>query len=219
MELPRVRLPDLPEALRWDHNAHHHPWLLARVPAGARVLDAGCGAGELARRLAGRGAAVDAVDVEPAVLERARALTPPSLPVRWVEGSVLDPDLPLEERGYDVVTAVASLHHLPLVPALRRFADLLRPGGRLLVVGLARPVSAADLLWEAAAVPANAARGAWLAARRRAGKPHEEGMPLRDPEASLAEVRAAAAQLLPGSRVRRRLYWRYTLDWSRPGPR
>src|SRR4051794_22874274 len=46
--------------------------------AGSRVLDVGCGNGLFARRLAGRGAHVVAVDLSEAMLERARAHAPPS---------------------------------------------------------------------------------------------------------------------------------------------
>lgn len=40
--------------LAWDHNAYYHQLLLRAVPAGAnRVLEIGCGTGDLAARLAG----------------------------------------------------------------------------------------------------------------------------------------------------------------------
>jgi hypothetical protein len=36
----------------WDHNAHHHGWILRRLPHRIdRALDVGCATGELARRL------------------------------------------------------------------------------------------------------------------------------------------------------------------------
>jgi len=47
---------------------------------------------------------------------------------------LLDPALPLEHEGYDAVTAVSSLHHMPLQPALGRLAGLVRPGGVLALV-------------------------------------------------------------------------------------
>jgi len=39
---------------------------------------------------------------------------------------LLDPALPLEHEGYDAVTAVSSLHPMPLQPALGRLAGLVR---------------------------------------------------------------------------------------------
>ena len=41
-------------------------------------------------------------------------------------------------------------------------------------------------------------------------------MPVADPDFTVREVRADAARLLPGARVRRLLFWRYLLLWRRP---
>ena len=45
----------------------------------------------------------------------------------------------------DLITMVAVLHHLDLEDTLARIPGLLAPGGRLLVVGLARVSSLPDL--------------------------------------------------------------------------
>ncbi len=37
-----------------------------------------------------------------------------------------------------------------------------------------------------------------------------------NPTETLAEIRAAAAAELPGARIRRRLFWRYTLVFDKP---
>ncbi|MCF8511825.1 MAG: magnesium protoporphyrin IX methyltransferase [Rhodobacteraceae bacterium] len=53
--------------------------MLGRLPAdlrGARVLDAGCGAGQMTAELAARGADVTAVDISPALVEIARSRLP-----------------------------------------------------------------------------------------------------------------------------------------------
>ncbi|RZS61394.1 hypothetical protein EV386_1693 [Xylanimonas ulmi] len=39
---------------------------------------------------------------------------------------------------------------------------------------------------------------------------------LRDPEETFAEVASTARAVLPGARVRRRLWFRYTLEWTAP---
>jgi len=54
---------------------------------------------------------------------------------------------------------------------------------------------------------------AGLESRGRAGKPDAEGMPIREPEATLAEIRDVAAGQLHGAHLRRRLDWRYSLLW------
>jgi SAM-dependent methyltransferase len=137
--------------------------------------------------------------------------------VRWLVGDLLDASLPLKTEGYDLVTAVSSLHHMPLRPALTRLAALVRPGGVLAVIGCYRPAAVADYLLDVLAVPANAEVGAVLATRGRAGQPHDEDMPVRwPPDTTLADIRTAAADLLPGARMQRLLFFRYGLEWTRP---
>jgi len=83
----------------------------------------------------------------------------------------------------------------------------------LAVIGFYRQATLSDRGIEA--LPANAAVGVVLASRGRAGKPDAEGMPIREPEATLAEIRDVATGQLHGAHLRRRLYWRYSLRWHR----
>ncbi|MGZ3147607.1 class I SAM-dependent methyltransferase [Lentzea chajnantorensis] len=202
-----VRL-SLPERLRWDHNAWYRRWLLRQLPSGAgSALDVGCGLGDLARSVDAR--SVTAIDANERMVERASAT---STRVRWVHGDVLTHDL----GRFDVVTAEASLHHLPLREGLARLAGLTAPGGRLVVVGLYSLATKAELVVEAVALPANALVGiAKWATGQRTGA-HDSEMPVVWTAPTLAEIRAAARESTPGARVRRRLFWRYTLVWDAP---
>jgi magnesium-protoporphyrin O-methyltransferase len=108
--------------------------ILARLPAdltGMRVLDAGCGAGQLAQALAERGAEVVAADISPALLAVARARIPEHLQarIRFAAGDMLD-----ERLGrFDHVVAMDSLIHYraeDIAAALGRLAA--RTGGAIL---------------------------------------------------------------------------------------
>ncbi|MEL6583305.1 MAG: magnesium protoporphyrin IX methyltransferase [Pseudomonadota bacterium] len=86
--------------------------LLAQLPAdltGKRVLDAGCGVGQLSVEAAKRGAEVVAVDIAPSLIEVAEARTPDSLKsqITYLAGDMLDPALGL----FDHVVAMDSLIH------------------------------------------------------------------------------------------------------------
>ena len=122
----------------------------------------------------------------------------------------MDPGLPERIGTFETVSCVATLHHLPLEPALTRLSGLVAPGGRLIVVGLAANKSPWDWTLSALAV----------LPLRVIGAMHREtpdiGVVTSAPRESLDEIRAAATRSLPGARVRRRFYYRYTLVWDRP---
>jgi SAM-dependent methyltransferase len=185
----------------WSHNDHYRPWVLRQVPPGARrALDVGCGTGALLRALGDVVPVAEGIDRD----ERVAALAGAR-----VAGLLDLPPAP----AYDLVTAVAVLHHLPLVPALERLRALVRPGGRLVVVGCYRASTPADHAVGLLAVPANL-----LVGLLRSPGPAPAGMsaPVAPATGTLPEIRAASQALLPGARIRRRLFWRYTLVWTAP---
>ncbi len=206
-------IPQLPPGLRWSHNAYYQAWLLRHLPRRIdSALDVGTGRGALARDLAERAGHVDAIDASALMVHEAAATRST---VNWIHGDVLDELVPLRTNGYGVVTAVSSLHHMPLRPALHRLAGLVRPGGLLAVIGHYKTATPADYSMDAMALPANALVGAVRAAQGKGGK-FETGMPMLDPTETLREITAAATEILPGSQVTRRLFFRYSLLWRKP---
>jgi SAM-dependent methyltransferase len=100
---------------------------LPHLPPGGAILEAGCGAGRDARRLAARGYRVEAFDASPAMVRLARAHA--GVPVRVLDFTAMD--YPPRFHG---VFANASLLHLPpaaLPGALEAVARALVPGGVL----------------------------------------------------------------------------------------
>jgi SAM-dependent methyltransferase len=101
--------------------------------AGARVLDAGCGAGGYAIELARRGYAVEGLDASAALVAEARARAaaePARLPVTFRVGDIL---APVAEASYDAILCRGVLNDV-LDDAGRRaafasFTRALRPGG------------------------------------------------------------------------------------------
>ncbi|WP_405719838.1 class I SAM-dependent methyltransferase [Streptomyces sp. NBC_00046] len=195
----------------WDHNAHYHRWIRRRLPGRfSSALDVGSGSGDLARLLASRAGAVHGIDVDPAIVARARELTDPAAPVTFAVGDALEEVPP---GPYEVITCVATIHHMPLSDALTRFRQHLAPGGTLVVVGLYRPQSRSDYLIDAIAIASNIAM-AWIKNKgREAPRPASMTAPTRPATMTFADIVRDARQALPGARLRRRLFWRYTLVW------
>ncbi len=55
-----------------------------------------------------------------------------------------------------------------------------------------------------------------LLSRRAAAARVAMSAPTQEPTTSLPEIRKAARRLLPGATIRRRLFWRYTLEYRAP---
>ena len=120
-------------------DSRYRPWLVRALAGGAgRGLDAGCGAGRYTTLLADHCETVLGVDVSAGMLEVARerrarpGITYQRRDLREVTAE--------RDGRFDVVLAVAVVHHLPdPEAAVRHLAGLLAPGGRLLIVDMARP--------------------------------------------------------------------------------
>jgi 2-polyprenyl-3-methyl-5-hydroxy-6-metoxy-1,4-benzoquinol methylase len=107
-------------------------WRIAKalpfVGPGARVLDIGCGEGELLRRVAGL--ADGSIGVDPTLSHTANLG-----PFRLVRG-VFPGDVPQDAGPFDAITMLAVLEHLPeagyesLAAGAHR---LLKPGGRIII--------------------------------------------------------------------------------------
>lgn len=197
-------------AERWNHNIHYHHVVLGALPAGSRsALDVGCGDGWLCRQLRERVPHVVGVDCDSASIELARG--------QDLDGAIdyrcedfLTAALPAE--SFDLVTSIAALHHLDPAAALAKMAELLRPGGRLVVIGLARSRLPADLPRELAAVAAQ------LVHRfvRRQPMWQSPAPTVWPPPHTYPQMRRLAEQALPAVRFRRHLLWRYSLVWTKP---
>jgi SAM-dependent methyltransferase len=195
---------------RWNHNIHYHRVVLDAAPARpARALDVGCGNGLLTVELAGIADEVVGLDTDAPTVERAREEFP-ALRDALVVGDLLTH--PFEPGSFDLVASVATLHHLDAAAGLARMAELLRPGGSLVVGGLARVERPVDLAHDLLAAACNRP---YMALTRRRYWEHSAPIVWPPPE-SYTSMKSITRELLPGARFRRHLFWRYSIVWTRP---
>jgi SAM-dependent methyltransferase len=135
---------------RWTFDAEERHWwyrgrrrVLAAVldalalPAGVRILDAGCGSGRNMVDLAQRGS-VAGVELASSSLDAARARG-----VGEVRAGSLEEPLPFADGAFDLAVALDVLEHLrDDAPAWAELARVVAPGGRLVVT-----VPQYDWLW------------------------------------------------------------------------
>lgn len=212
------RIARLP-AEGWDHNDEYAPFLLRQLPARlGDALEIGCGTGGFARRLAERAERVLAIDLSPEMIRMARLRSAgrPNIAFEVADAA----ERPLPENGFDCVASIATLHHLAADVILRKMVRALKPGGTLLVLDLLDVSGPGAVLNNLAAWP--------LAAVQRLVR----GLPLRPPrevrEAWAAhgrpetyltrpQIEALADAIAPGAKVKRHLFWRYSIVWTKPG--
>jgi 2-polyprenyl-6-hydroxyphenyl methylase/3-demethylubiquinone-9 3-methyltransferase len=107
--------------------------------AGSRILDVGCGGGLLAEALARAGARVTAIDLAPGMIEVARLHAAESALAVDYRLVAAEQVAAAEPAGFDVVTCMEMLEHVPEPAAMTAtLARLLRPGGALFVSTLNR---------------------------------------------------------------------------------
>ena len=127
----------------WDATSEFRPlheinplrleWIDARAKlAGKKVLDVGCGGGILAEAMAARGAQVTGIDLGEAPLAVARLhlkVSGQNVDYRKIAAE----DLAREQaRGFDVVTCMEMLEHVPEPASIvSACAQLVKPGGHV----------------------------------------------------------------------------------------
>lgn len=143
----------------WSHNEAYGPWVAwqarrLRTPRPRRALDVGCGTGHLLLRLARVVDQVTGWEPDPASASAASALTADDHRITVLQRSILDHQEDTDRAGWDLISMVAVLHHLPLQETLNRLRSMIKPGGRLVIVGLSRETGD-DLAWSAVSVLLN----------------------------------------------------------------
>lgn len=122
-----------PAALPAAEPVHYDERVLAvaGVKTGTRVLDLGCGQGDLTLALLARGANVTGLDLSAGMLEVARRrvdLYARGSPATFVAAPVEHSGLP--SSSFDVIVGRWILHHIDLRSAASELVRLLAPAGR-----------------------------------------------------------------------------------------
>jgi ubiquinone/menaquinone biosynthesis C-methylase UbiE len=120
----------LPDDIVAPDLALRRRFALANVAAGERVLDLGCGGGDLAADLARAGTQVSAADIAQAALERA-ARRHPELQLHLV---AIDGPLPFADGSFDAVWSSEVIEHVADTARwLSEVRRVLAPRGRVLL--------------------------------------------------------------------------------------
>jgi SAM-dependent methyltransferase len=116
-------------------------FLISRLFVGAKVLEVGCGEGQVACELLQRGYCVTGLDSDSEAIARAQARGVRAVVASWPK---FDSSL-----SFDAIAFTRSLHHInPLRQAIVRARELLNPNGFLLIEDFALDeVNEATVAW------------------------------------------------------------------------
>jgi cyclopropane fatty-acyl-phospholipid synthase-like methyltransferase len=121
-----ISLKDIREAMR-----AYCELALARVSAGQSVLDVGCGMGGLLKLLADAGTKPTGLTPNPAHAEHIRR-TYPDIPL--VVSGFERLDTTPYRHAFDIVVSLEAFHNVPMDAGLRKVAEVLKPGGRWILI-------------------------------------------------------------------------------------
>ncbi|MCB0062917.1 MAG: class I SAM-dependent methyltransferase [Caldilineaceae bacterium] len=106
--------------------------LVDRSVSPVRILDVGCGTGQMTSGLLPHAEQIDAVDISAAMIAAGKQMTYGADPrINWIIGGI--EEVPLNPP-YAVIVAAASLHWTPWAQTLPRFAQVLSGSGYLALV-------------------------------------------------------------------------------------
>lgn len=198
----------IPDHKRWNRNIHYHSLLLRLGPA-ERVLDVGCGSGLLCSQMIPYATTVIGIDLdEPSIDEARRETSDPG--IEYLVGDVLTH--PFELKSFDLVVGVAVLHHMDAAIGLRRFADLVKPGGTVGIVGIGRSVYPRDLPRDLLASFAT-----FVHRKTRRSIFWQQNSPMVwPPPLTDQALKRLVAEVLPGAKFRRHLHGRHSIVWTKP---
>ena len=203
----------------WTTNNHYHNLLLKHVPQNCEnALEIGCGTGAFARRLAERCKHVIALDLSSEMIRVARSRSSQFENLEFQLADAMTWDFP--QSHFDYICSIATLHHLQQRELFVRMKDALKPCGVLVILDLVQSNTLVERMLDVLALGVSGSlrlihngRLKPSAEVRKAWEQHGQ----HDSYSTVTQMRALADEIFPGSSVERRLFWRYTLRYQKPG--
>jgi len=201
----------------WGHNNHYHKFLLSKIPSKCKnALDIGCGTGSFARLLAERSDHVLALDLSPISVELAKEHSKDYDNVNYELAEVIAYDFP--DDHFDCIASVATFHHLPLEEMLIKIKKALRKNGVLMILDLYKFSGIGDVPVNMVAIPMNI-----IMKRIKNNHIHEskevqkawEGHDVLEHYLTIKDIRKICNSVIPGARIKRHIYWRYSIIWTK----
>lgn len=205
------RVAILPD--KWDHNQYYQNYMLKYIKKGSTEgLDIGCGTGEFTNRLLSKCDNLIGIDIAPKMIEEANKRNFKEK-IKYVN---TDACVFLEEKEeyFDVIVSIAAFHHMDFETMIKKCKKSLKSGGVLVIQDLYEENTLIFKLLRAIGFIINPIfmiiKNGYIkqsTEERETWKHHGED----DFYNSIFEIKEIANNVLINYRIKRHIFWRYTL--------
>lgn len=193
----------------WNHNSHYHNFIIKKLSESrATALDIGSGNGYFASKLSNMFSKV--ICMEPDMDTYNYAKNKYSTISNMIhKNSILDEFN--SEGEIDFISCIASIHHMDFEKSLVKIKDLLSRDGKLVVLGLYKESTLMDYLYTILACIPNKIRC------MLSSNPSSEKIIIKTRPANMTfkEIKDIADKILVDYKIKRHLYWRYSIVYSK----
>lgn len=192
----------------WNHNNHYHNYILKHLPTNKSLaLDIGSGDGEFSYKLSKRFQQVICLEPDLNSFNYTKKVYQ-STNIKPLNSLLADFDH--EERTFDFIVCIASIHHMDMETSLNKMKSLLKNGGKIVILGLYRESSMVDLLISLCAIIPN------ILMNKRSK--HKSGYQFDIKTApallTIKEIKKVLTRSLGSFTFKRHLFWRYSVVYE-----
>lgn len=205
------------EERKWEHNNHYHKYLMKNMPNNCeKALEIGSGKGLFSRLMAKDFKKVIAVDFSEGMIEKAKATSKDYKNIEYRLEDITRHDF--KNNKYDCIVSIATMHHLPFREMLIKAKEGLKDNGVFMVLDLYERKTIKDYLISLFAAPVNIIfmlfKNRSLRASEEERKAWEEHSK-NDVYMTFKDIKTICEKVMPGAKVRRQLFWRYSIVWRK----
>lgn len=198
---------------KWNHTIHYYKYLSKLIPENCdTILDIGCGRGEFARLIAHKAKKIICVDISSEMISVAKSLSKDYPNLEFEEMNVFHKNIPPE--SFDCIISISTFHHYLLETVLRTSMEWLKKDGLLVVMDLYKQETLFDYFYTAiAAIPdvvMNLLKNKKIRETKQIRKVWQNHSK-NDRIITMNEVQKAAFRASATVKIKRHLFWRYSL--------
>ncbi|MFW5983398.1 MAG: class I SAM-dependent methyltransferase, partial [bacterium] len=205
----KFRKEDIQLMPEWNHNTHYHKLMLKHLPEKhVSALDIGSGFGLFSFRLSSTFKDVVSLEPDQKSINYSKLKYKCQDNITFIGNSFLENNF--EDRKFDFISAIASIHHMDFEAALEKMKKLLKPGGKMAILGLYKESSVLDYFFSLTAVLPNYIMNSLSTKKKESA--YEMITTL--PKITIKEIKQASDSILKKYHFKRLLFWRYLLVYE-----